>query len=259
MKKIILLFMLVFCISIYAKDNYEIETFEKDYNEKLLFSKFHLVYYMYFDMLLPLDARDSIDLESKKKIFKELYDNLSNSYQQQLSIKTGKPENLIIRLKPYKMKNDISLIVYTNYDVEKKQLVPIDSSPDNFYATQYFIVDNKLVPGKLFYDRENDAKIIQSLKNNALADFILYDSKSSNDSEVPGIVKNGLTQDIPLKDKCIMKLTLCEYYLMQNKFSDFDALCGDINADINGLADEKDKKFIQSVVEILTEIKNIIK
>ena len=225
---------------------YELSTFEADEKINLAYNKFYFVHYLYMYAFRPFGLDKSLDLKSKKKIFRELYGDLSHGRAKELAITTMEPMPLRIRFKLYRSGKDLSLILFCNYDTHKRKIVPIDSAPDYFYAKQYYISGNKLVPSKIFFNRENGPKIIEQYlkeKNyNALADYVLDDVNATNDKDAVKYIEKGLRQKGSLLEKLIMKFTLCEYYLLTENFEKFEILFKEIEGAAPQLKDKKRKK-----------------
>ena len=138
---------------------YSITTHEKESDLKLEFSREFFINNIYLDFMVPF-GMDLIFSESDYvQIFTELCRDLSVNYQKRIAIPVTGDKTLSILFKSMPLKNDISLVVVSNYDITKKQFVPDDGDFSGCYSKQYFIVEKSLVPGKIFYLKDRDEAV----------------------------------------------------------------------------------------------------
>lgn len=256
------LLIMSLCINLFANNNYESKTLDRDENKIIEFNKFYLAHYFVFDILLALNIYDQISLEEKKNIINDLYIHLKNSYQKEFTFTSIKPINFVIFIKPFKIQNDMSILMITNYDTKTNKIIPYKSSIDTVYAKQYFVFEKMLMPRKMFFDRDKSKSEIKKFLNdknyNAAADFVLYDDNLQNDSNVIDYVNEGLKNNISLIDKAYLNLTLMEYYLLIKNYEKYDEIYKIISNDIKEFKIKKEQVLVIQELQIMNDLKFIL-
>lgn len=261
--KFISLFAFMFIVSgLYSAGNkYKIINLEKDDIVKLQISRDFFINNIYLDFIAPFGLDDHLSMDDVTAILDELYRDVSAGTRKTLVIPVKDGRELTVHFKSYPVKDRMSLLVTTNYDMESRELVPPDGDFSKCYSKQYFIINNSLVPGYIFYMEDRDAqtaKFRESGDYNALADFYLFDDNSGNDSEIPGIIAKGLKSSSDKYQLCLLRFTEAQYYLFRGKYGEASASVTAAEKLSGGISDARQKKFIEVSVRLMRNIISIV-
>lgn len=243
-----------------APEKYSITTGVKESDTQLLFSREFFVNNIYLDFMVPFGLDIVLSESDYLRIFTELYNDLSANYHKRLDIPVSGGRIISILFKPVPVKDHMSLMVISNYNIENKKLVSDGKDLSGCYSKQYFIVSNSLVPGHIFYikDRESAVKKFRDESDyNGLADFYLFDDDSANDKDIPGILSEGLKKTPAGYNACMLKLTETQYFIFNRKFNRAHTSLRDAEKFSAAIKDPAQKKFITVSVKLMRRVLNI--
>lgn len=262
--KFVSLFTLMFLTSsLFSEGNiYSIITHEKkDEDVKLQITREFFVNNIYLDFIAPFGLDDHLSEQQIAEIFGELYRDILVNSRKTLVIRVREGKELTVDFKSYRVKDNISLVVSTNYDMGSMELVPPDGDFSGCYSKQYFIVRGNLVPGYIFYMEDRDAettKFRDSADYNALADFYLFDDNRDNDSSIPEIISRGLKSSADKYQLCLLRFTEAQYNLFRGKYAEAEVSVSAAEKLSGSISDPKQKAFIQASVRQMRSIISIV-
>ena len=254
----LIIVLILLCSSLFSDTKkYSITTHEKDSDIKLNFSMEFFINNIYLDFMVPFGLDSVFNGNEYIKIFSELYNDLSVNYQKRLLIPVAGDKMLTLMFKSMPLKDDMSLIVISNYDIAEKKFVPDDGDFSGCYSKQYFIVRNSLVPGHIFYMKDRDVvvkKFREASDYNGLADFYLFDNDMTNDKEIPGIIAAGLKKTPSGYNSCLLRLTESQYYIFNRKFSNAETSLNAAEKSAQSITDSEQKGFIRTSVKLMRKV-----
>lgn len=250
--------IILLCSALFSDTKkYSITTHEKDSDIKLEFSREYFINNIYLDFMAPFGLDIVFSDSDYVQIFNELCRDLSVNYQKRIVIPVTGNKTLSILFKSMPLKNDMSIVVVSNYDIAKKQFVPDDGDFSGCYSKQYFIVEKSLVPGKIFYLKNRDEalkKFRDTSDYNGLADFYLFDTDKTNDKDIPGIIASGLKNSPGAYNSCLLKLTESQYHIFNRKFGAADLSLKDAEKLSASITDPGQKKFIEVSIKLMRRV-----
>ncbi len=249
LKYFIILFALAAATALFSSgDRYRLETRERDSDIKLSFSREFFVNNVSLDFIFPFRLDSYFSRAELVSVMGEIYRDLSLNYQKVLSIPLKDGKELVIIFKSYMVDKKMTLLVLSNLDLKKKELVPPGGDFSGCYAKQYFIINEGLVPGEIYYMKDKEAEAAKFREGgdyNALADFYLFDDNADNDASIPGIIADGLKHTDDTYKMCLLRLTEAQYQLFKKHFDLASAAAGEAAKLAASVDDEKRREFIK--------------
>lgn len=239
---------------------YSITTHEQESEIRLEFSREYFINNIYLDFMVPFGLDIIFSEDDYVKIFAELCKDLSVNYQKKIVIPVAGDKTLSILFKSMPLKNDMSLVVISNYDIAAKKFIPEDGDFSGCYSKQYFIIKNILVPGHIYYIKDREAevkKFMDATDYNALADFYLFDGDMNNDREIPSILTSGLKKTPTGYNACLLRLTESQYYIFNGKFINAENSLNAAEKSSSSIDDPEQKRFIEVSVKLMRRVLNI--
>jgi len=176
-KKSLLFVILAMFFSSFAfsasKKNMELELYadsEKTIDLSNMDSKFEYVTLFYQDIFFNLNLLNSVNKEDLRNICTIVYDNLQNGYRSLVVVKNFL-DNQDLKITFTQMDGNDNLLIMTNYDKAKNQIIPENESLADSWGLLYYLKNGKFIYYKNIDKEELSAqekleKNLNELKNN---------------------------------------------------------------------------------------------
>lgn len=228
MKKVIISLLLVLVLSTFGRAQSvqpeyvgfvlpEAESGENRYQ----LEPYYFLHYFYTDVLFFFDLLEPLDLQVKTAMVEKMFNNLNEDYPVGIVVKfAGWEEPLRLSYRVFSMEDGRQvLIMLTNYDLEKKELLAEYS--DHCYACFYYLFGDKLVDDYHLFSAEKEAEYQSNLNN--LADMYIFDEQMENDQLVKDLLTEHLNSASAPVSKFIGHLTFAQYYMVRGELEKADA------------------------------------
>jgi hypothetical protein len=200
---------------------YYIETFEMQEKKNIHINTFYYVNHFFLHVLTNFGILDSLNNEDVEYIVGETLKGLSS----------GEPVNFIYNRFSGEKKLAISLsivakdknnylLLLTNYDSKKQDVLPLDTPKEkrqDCFTSIYYIAPDKLVNENHFYSKEVENELKKSGNLLNLADFYIFDEKPDNDVLIEEILTKAYANQKKPEDKFQAAILFSLYYMMIDK------------------------------------------
>jgi hypothetical protein len=204
-----------------ADTPYYLETFEVQKKENIHISSFFFVNHFFLHVLSNFGLLERLKQDEVEYIVEEMLKDLSLKEPINFvfnNFKNGK--KLAISLSVVTKEKNNYLLILTNYDSKKRDVLPLETPRDqrkDCFSSIYFIAPNKLVSENHFYSKEIEDELKKAGNLSNLADFYIFDEKTDNDSLIEELLTKAYSVAKKPEDKFQNSILFSLYYLMVDK------------------------------------------
>ncbi len=194
-------------------------------NNWLQLNEFFPVHYLYTDIFYRLGLHRIFTLSDKIKIFAGLLYNLDLENPVNLVVEDFQGSaNLVVSLQLIRVGDQLSVLLATNTDREGKKIFVGVTNLAKTYKRSYVILEDQLIALTDLYSENKEAELIKKNSADNLARFYIFDGNFSNDAVAEGLLIGSIREAKNTVERSRSQLTLCRYYLSQNRLVEAQAL-----------------------------------
>ena len=214
-RKIIPLFLLVFCLAIgqAQSQKIKIKSDNLEATNYLKMDDFYLTHYLYIDLFLRENLFPEASPDDVSEILKAIKKYVS--VENKLTIEIEKPgeRNYIIRLAILKKDDGTELLIaFTNWSSKKRIFEKEIKINNDSYTRWYFLNGDKMTYRK---DMSNQNDYSNMTKSD-LANAYLFDELPENDAKIKGLVDEILADNkLTISDNIMANLILLKNYIFE--------------------------------------------
>jgi len=188
-------------------------------------NEFFPVHYLYTDIFHRLGLHRIFTLPDKMKIFANLLYNLDFENPVNLIVEEFQgSSNLVVSLQLIQVGDQLSVLLATNTDREGKEIFAGVKNIAKTYKRSYVILKDQLIALTDLYSESKEAELIKENSADNLARFYIFDGNPSNDTVAEGLLIGSIRKAKTAAERSRSQLTLCRYYLSQNRLVEAQAL-----------------------------------
>jgi hypothetical protein len=197
----------------------------KKENNWLQLNEFFPIHHLYTDIFHRLGLHRIFSLPDKIKIFAGLLYNLDFENPVNLVVEEFQgTADLVVSLQLIRVGDQLSVLLATNTDREGKKIIAGVKNIAKTYKRSYVILEDQLIALTDLYSESKEAELIEENNADNLARFYIFDGNSSNDTVAEGLLIGSIREAKTAAERSRSQLTLCRYYLSQNRLVEAQAL-----------------------------------
>jgi len=194
-------------------------------NNWLQLNEYFMIHYLYTDIFHRLGLHRIFTLPDKIKIFAGLLYNLDFENPVTLIVEEFQGSaNLVVSLQLIRVGDQLSVLLATNTDREGREIFAGVKNIAKTYKRSYVILEDQLIALTDLYSESKEAELIEANSADHLARFYIFDGNSANDTVAEGLLIGSIRKAKTAAERSRSQLTLCRYYLSQNRLVEAQAL-----------------------------------
>lgn len=211
-------------------------------------NEFFPIHYLYTDIFQRFDLHKRFTLEDKIRIFAGVLYNLDYQAPVNLIIDNYNEEgSLVVSLQLVHIGQRRSVLLATNTDPEGKRIFIGAENVAKTYKRTYIIVEDQLIAVADLYSGKKEARLIDENCADKLARFYIFDGNLSNDTVAEGLLIGSIREAESALERSRSELTLCRYYMSQNRLVEAQALLLAVGAQLAHAGDDTSLSELFSV------------
>lgn len=193
-----------------SKHKYQVLKSAANNNKSYKLIPFYFNSFFFESIVYNFNLNKNISNKELRNIAYEIFNSINNNSVSKLIIydyKNKKDLHFVFNIK--KIKNNISIITFSNYNKENEVIHnPKKTCPD-CWAMAHFIVDKKLIYSKYVFGKK---KLPHKDKKTWTANYYLLDEKKDNDNKIEPLLLSDIKSNNTI-EKGWSYIILTQYYL----------------------------------------------